>query len=78
MKRWLAEAVTFEGGTYPGLLLLHDMTERAVEKIKHAIVGADERAERLLPVFDADREGSTDVDFDTTRPASSPTPTGAM
>lgn len=42
VKRSIAEAVTFEGGTYPG----------------------------LLPVFDADREGSTDgVDFDTTRPA---------
>jgi type III restriction enzyme len=59
-----------EGGTYPGLLLLHDVTERSMEKITHAIVAADERAERLLPVFDADREGSTDwVDFDTTRPA---------
>ena len=70
VKRWIREAVTFGGGTYPGLLLLHDVTERSVEKITHAIVAADERAERLLPVFDADREGSTDwVDFDTTRPA---------
>lgn len=69
-KRWINEAVDFHGGTYPGLLLLHDLTERAVEKIKHAIVAEDERAERLLPVFDADRDGSTDaVDFDTTRPA---------
>ena len=74
-KRWMAEAVDFEGGTYPGLLLLHDLTERAVEKIRHAIVAEDERAERLLPVFDVDREGSTDgVNFDTTRPAY---PTGA-
>lgn len=70
VKRWIAEAVTFDGGTYPGLLLLHAVTERSVEKIKQAIVAKDERAERLLPVFDAGREGSTDwVDFDTTRPA---------
>jgi type III restriction enzyme len=69
-RRWIDEAVDFENGTYPGLLLLHDLTERAVEKIKHAIVAEDERAERLLPVFDNDREGSTDlVDFETTRPA---------
>ncbi len=69
-KRWIAEAVDFEGGTYPGLLLLHDLTERAVEKIRHAIVAEDERAERLLPIFDVDREGSTEwVNFDTTRPA---------
>ena len=69
-KSWIEQAVEFEGGTYPGPLLLHDLAERSVEKIKHAIVGEDERAERLLPVFDTDREGSTDgVDFDTTRPA---------
>ena len=69
-KRWIDEAVDFEGGTYPGLLLLGDLTERAIEKIKYAIVAEDERAERLLPVFDADRDGSTDlVNFDTTRPA---------
>jgi type III restriction enzyme len=52
VKRWISEAVTFEGGTYPGLLLLHDVTERSVEKIKHSIVAEDHRAERLLPVFD--------------------------
>jgi type III restriction enzyme len=70
VKQWMREAVDYQSGTYPGLLLLHDVTERAVEKIKHAIVAQDERQERLLPVFDAEREGSTDwVDFDTTRPA---------
>ena len=70
VKRYLEEAVDFDAGTYPGLLLIHDLTERSVEKIVHAIVAEDERIERLLPVFDPDREGSTDlVDFDTTRPA---------
>lgn len=70
VKRWIAEAVDFEGGTYSGLLLRRDLTERSVEKIKHAIVAEDERAERLLPAFDADRDGSTDwVNLDTTRPA---------
>lgn len=70
VKQWMAQAVSYEGGTYPGLLLLHDVTERAVEKMKKAIVADDERQERLLPIFDSDREGSTDwVDFDTTRPA---------
>ena len=70
VKQWMREAVDYQGGTFPGLLLLHDVTERAVEKIKHAIVAEDERQERLLPIFDAEREGSTDwVDFDTTRPA---------
>ena len=70
VKQWMREAVDYQDGTYPGLLLLHDVTERAVEKIKHAIVAEDERQERLLPIFDAEREGSTDwVDFDTTRPA---------
>lgn len=69
VKRWMAEAVDYEGGTYPGLLLLHDVTERSVEKIKHAIVPHNQH-ELLLPIFDSVREGSTDlVDFDTSRPA---------
>jgi type III restriction enzyme len=70
VKRWIDEAVDYDGGTYPGLLLLHDVTERAVEKIKHAIVAEDEREDRLLPVFDTPQDGSTDwVDFTTSRPA---------
>ena len=37
VKKWMAEAVTYEGQTYPGMLLLHDVTERAVDKIRHGI-----------------------------------------
>lgn len=70
VKQWMRQAVSYEGNTYPGMLLLHDNTERAVEKIKHGIAAEADRKELLLPVLDSDREGSTDtVDFDTTRPA---------
>jgi type III restriction enzyme len=70
VKRWMKECVIYEGGTFPGMLLLHDLTERSVEKIRHAIAPEADRQELLLPIFDSEREGSTDwVDFDTTRPA---------
>jgi type III restriction enzyme len=67
---WLAESVTYDGA-YPGLLLVGDLREQAVEKILKAIVSDEhERRERLLPIFDnIEPEGATDsVDFDTTRP----------
>ena len=32
-RQWMREAVTYQEGTYPGLLLLSDVTEQAVELI---------------------------------------------
>ncbi|OCB15432.1 BPTD_3080 family restriction endonuclease [Mycobacterium intracellulare] len=70
VKKWMDEAVIYEGQTYPGMLLLHDIAERSIDKIQHGIASEADRKELLLPILDADREGSTDsVDFDTTRPA---------
>ncbi|MGQ0465465.1 MAG: BPTD_3080 family restriction endonuclease [Sporichthyaceae bacterium] len=70
VKEWLAGAVEYSPGRYPGMLLLPDLTERCVEKLRHCVVDQAAPTPRLLPVFDSDKEGSTDeVDFDTTRVA---------
>ena len=72
VRDWMRTALTYEGQTYPGLLLIGDLREKAVERIVKGIVEDPvERRERLLPVFDHTQpEGSSDyVDFLTTREA---------
>jgi type III restriction enzyme len=81
-KRWLAECVTFKDNTFPQLLLLHELTHDAADRIYKAVVcgtgfqpvnhGQDARATlpALKPILRPyDTVGSTRyVDFDTTRP----------
>jgi len=70
-KAWLAQCVTYEPGTFPGLLGFAEYTDQAARKIWHDSirwqVGNRERI--VLPMFRPDETtGSTDqVDFFTTR-----------
>lgn len=71
VKDWMHEAVEYGPRTFPGMLLLGDVRERAIEKLVKAIVADEDQKPFLLPIIDAAQpESSTDVvDFDTTRPA---------
>jgi type III restriction enzyme len=70
-KDWLAQCVTCEGGTFPGLLLVGGKAEEAARLIFHESLSSQpgNRAPRVLPIFRApDRTGSTfEVDFYTTK-----------
>ncbi|MBI1825561.1 MAG: DEAD/DEAH box helicase family protein [Planctomycetes bacterium] len=71
-KRWLTECVTFKDGTFPQLLLLHERTRDAADRIYASIPkrGTNGHDQPLLkPILRPyDTVGSTRyVDFDTTR-----------
>ncbi len=69
-RTWLAECVTLKDHTFVQMLLLHELADRAVERIYKAIVRADEgeaSVRAMLAPYDS--EGSTaHVDFDTAKP----------
>jgi type III restriction enzyme len=70
-KDWLAQCVTYEAGTFPGLLGFAEYTDEAARKILRDSVRwqADNRERIVLPMFrQGEVAGSTDgVDFFTTR-----------
>jgi type III restriction enzyme len=68
-KRWLAECVTLKDNTFPQLMLLHERTHDAADRIYKAIVQSTNVTPALKPIpRPYDTMGSTRyVDFDTTR-----------
>ena len=70
-KRWMAECVTYHGGTFPGLLLLAQNADEAARRILHESISWQEgnKFAEVVPLFrQGDRTGSTaDVDFITTK-----------
>jgi len=68
-KRWLTECLTLKDNTFPQLMLLHERTHDAADRIYRAIVPSDNSAPALKPIpRPYDTIGSTrSVDFDTTR-----------
>ena len=70
-KRWMAECVTYHGGTFPGLLLLAENADEAARRILHESISWQEgnKFAEVVPLFrQGDRTGSTDdVDFFTTK-----------
>jgi type III restriction enzyme len=69
-KRWMAECVTYHGGTFPGLLLLAENADLAVHRILYeSISKQDHRFAEVVPIFrQGGRTGSTaSVDFITTK-----------
>ena len=70
-KRWMAECVTYRGGTFPGLLLLAQNADEAARRILHESIAWQEGNQfaEVVPIFrQGDRTGSTaDVDFITTK-----------
>jgi len=70
-KDWLAQCVSYEPGTFPGLLGFAEYTDEAARKILHDSIRwqVGHRKRIVLPMFrQGDTTGSTDqVDFFTTR-----------
>jgi type III restriction enzyme len=70
-KRWLAECVTYLGGTFPGLLLLAENVDEAARRILHESISKQvgNKFAQVVPLFrQGDRTGTTaDVDFITTK-----------
>ncbi|MDZ4343828.1 MAG: DEAD/DEAH box helicase family protein [Candidatus Binatia bacterium] len=68
-KRWLAECLTLKDNTFPQLMLLHERTLDAADRIYRAIVPSANGTPALKPIpRPYDTIGSTRyVDFDTTR-----------
>src|SRR6266542_5020845 len=70
-KDWLAQCVSYDGSTFPGLLLLAENAEHAARLIFRESVSSQpgDRTARVLPMFRTpDRTGSTfEVDFFTTK-----------
>jgi type III restriction enzyme len=70
-RRWLAECLTLQDGTFPGLLVFARLADRAAGLIHAAIVRGSDDAPRLIArLRPYDPVGSTaGVDFDTIKPA---------
>jgi type III restriction enzyme len=69
-KRWLAERLTCERETFPGLLLIGENAERAASLILHEVVSFQpgDRQPMVRPMLAPDPAGSTAiVDFYTTK-----------
>jgi type III restriction enzyme len=69
-KRWLAERLTCERETFPGLLLIGENAERAASLILHEVVSFQpgNRQPMVRPMLASDPAGSTAiVDFYTTK-----------
>jgi type III restriction enzyme len=69
-RQWRQSQLVLKDNTFPQMLLLEQLAERAVEKIYQAIVQAESGAPRILPrLHPYEPAGSTRyVDFNTTRP----------
>ncbi|TWT40944.1 Type III restriction enzyme, res subunit [Phycisphaerae bacterium RAS1] len=69
-KRWLAECVTLKDNAFLQMLLLHELTHDAADRVYRAIPPASGGAATLKPILRPyDTLGTTrHVDFDTTRP----------
>ena len=67
--RWLDECVTYSGGTFVGLLVLHQYASDSADKVYRSIVRTDAGDPRLLPVLKPyETVGSTsNVDFSTAK-----------
>ena len=76
VKSWMAECLTLKDHVFPGLLLLHQYADDAVDRIYRAIVAAEPGEQAILAVLAPyDETGSTRyVDFDTTKPVMSTDP----
>ncbi len=70
VRQWRQTQLTLKDNTFPQMLLLEQLAERAIEKIYQAIIRSDNGAPRILPRLDPyNPMGSTrHVDFNTTRP----------
>ena len=70
VRDWVAECVQSKDNTFVQMLLLHELADRAVERVYKAIVRADPGEATLRAMLSPyDRTGSTrHVDFDTTKP----------
>jgi type III restriction enzyme len=69
-KRWLAECLTCDSETFPGLLLIGENADRAASLILHEVVSSQpgNRRPMVRPMLASDPAGSTAiVDFYTTR-----------
>jgi type III restriction enzyme len=70
-KQWMAECVTYLGGTFPGLLLLAENADEAARRILHESISMQvgNKFAQVIPLFrQGDRTGTTaDVDFITTK-----------
>jgi type III restriction enzyme len=70
-KQWMANYVTYKGGTFPGLLLLAENADEAVRRILHESVSEQvgNKSIQVVPIFrQGERTGSTiAVDFITTK-----------
>lgn len=76
IREWLAQHVALKDNTFVQMLLLHELADRAVDRIYKAIVRADQGEASLRAMLAPyDRVGSTrDVDFDTAKPVYSTDP----
>lgn len=70
-REWMDSCLQLKDHTFPQLLLLAELAEKASERISQAVIRADSGEERLIAILAPyQRDGSTsDVDFDTTKPA---------
>jgi type III restriction enzyme len=68
-RQWMAGYATYKDGTFPGMLLLAELAERAVDRLCRAITAGDSE-QTLRPMLSRyERIGSTAaVSFDTTKP----------
>lgn len=69
-KRWMTECLACKDNTFPQMLMLAELSQRAAECIYRAITSAPEGQKRLMPrLHPYEPEGSTRaVDFSTSRP----------
>ncbi len=69
-RQWVAGHVQLKDNTFVQMLLLHELADRAADRVYKAVVrgaGAEERVRAVLSPYD--RSGSTQlVDFDTAKP----------
>jgi len=69
-KRWMSQCVTYQPGTFPGLLLMAQYADDAVRRIRNSLTWQKgDRRPTIVPLFrQGDRTGSTSgVDFVTTK-----------
>jgi type III restriction enzyme len=69
-KQWLAQCVTYDSQTFPGLLMIAEKAERAVDLMVRQVVSfqAGNRIPAVQPILAPDSAGSTSsVDFYTTK-----------
>jgi type III restriction enzyme len=71
IKRWLRECVTYQNGTFPGMLLMEEYGDEAARRILHESISRQEgnKFATVVPLFrQGESTGSTEgVDFITTK-----------